>query len=201
MSPRLLLLLALAGAAPAAALAAPAAPASAPAGMLTVTIDQAKVAQLPAGTRTLVVGNPAIADVTMLKGGSAMVVTGKGYGLTNLIALDAQGNIIDEKSIAVEAAKAVLVVQRGNERESYWCNPLCMPTVQVGDDNTAFTTAGGQVTAHSSLALGSIVTKPAGGNAQAPTTARVEPSQQLGQRPRWELLGWGRRAGRARLPT
>ena len=49
MSPRVLLLLALAGAAPAAALAAPAAPASAPPGMLTVTIDQAKVAQLPAG--------------------------------------------------------------------------------------------------------------------------------------------------------
>lgn len=157
MSPRVLLLLALAGASPVASLAAPASP---PPAMLTVTIDQAKVAQLPAGTRTLVVGNPAIADVTMLKGGGAMVVTGKGYGLTNLIALDAQGNIIDEKSIEVEAAKAVLVVQRGNERESYWCNPVCMPTVQVGDDNTVFTTASGQVTAHSSLAGGSTAAKP-----------------------------------------
>ena len=158
MSPRVLLLLALAGAAPAATLAAPA---SAPPAMLTVTIDQAKVAQLPAGTRTLVVGNPAIADVTMLKGGAAMVVTGKGYGLTNLIALDAQGNIIDEKSIAVEAAKAVLVVQRGSERESYWCNPVCMPTVQVGDDNTVFSNASGQVSAHSSLATGSAAAKSA----------------------------------------
>ncbi len=157
MSPRVLLLLALAGVAPAAALAAPA---SAPPGTLSVTIDQAKVAQLPAGTRTLVVGNPAIADVTMLKGGAAMVVTGKGYGLTNLIALDAQGNIIDEKNLAVEAAKAVLVVQRGSERESYWCNPLCMPTVQVGDDNTDFTTASGQVTAHSSLAGAAASGKP-----------------------------------------
>ena len=157
MSPRVLLLLALAGAAPAAALAAPAA---APPGVLAVTIDQAKVAQLPQGTQTLVVGNPAIADVTMLKGGGAMVVTGKGYGLTNLIALDAQGNIIDEKSIEVEPAKAVLVVQRGNERESYWCNPLCMPTVQVGDDNAAFSNASGQVSAHSTLASGSAAAKP-----------------------------------------
>jgi hypothetical protein len=157
MSPRVLLLLALAGAAPAAALAAPA---SAPPGMLTVVIDQAKVAQLPAGTRTLVVGNPAIADVTMLKGSAAMVVTGKGYGLTNLIALDAQGNIIDEKGIEVEPTKAVLVVQRGSERESYWCNPLCMPTVQVGDDNSAFTSASGQVTAHSALAGGGSAAKP-----------------------------------------
>jgi hypothetical protein len=159
MSPRVLLLLALAGAAPAATLAAPAAPASAPPGMLSVTIDQAKVVKLSPDIRTLVVGNPSIADVTMLKGG-LMVVTGKGYGLTNLIALDAQGIIIDEMSIEVEPAKAVLVVQRGNERESYWCNPLCMPTVQVGDDNTAFTTASGQVTAHSSLAGGASASKP-----------------------------------------
>jgi hypothetical protein len=46
------------------------------------------------------------------------------------------------------------VVQRGNERESYWCNPLCMPTVQVGDDNQAFETASGQITAHGTLAAG-----------------------------------------------
>lgn len=156
MSPRVLILLALVGAAPTAL----AAPAAAPPGTLSVTIDQAKVAQLPAGTHTLVVGNPAIADVTMLKGGVAMVVTGKGYGLTNLIALDVQGNIIDEKNIEVEPARSVLVVQRGNERESYWCNPLCMPTVQVGDDNTAFSNASGQVSAHSSLASGAAATKP-----------------------------------------
>jgi len=157
MSPRVLVILALLGVAPAAL----AAPASAPPGTLSVTIDQAKVAQLPAGTHTLVVGNPAIADVTMLKGGVAMVVTGKGYGMTNLIALDVQGNIIDEKNIEVEPARSVLVVQRGSERESYWCNPLCMPTVQVGDDEKAFTGASGQVTAHSSLASGSATAKPA----------------------------------------
>jgi hypothetical protein len=154
MSPRVLLLLALAGAAPAATLAAPAAPASAPPGMLTVTIDQAKVAQLPAGTRTLVVGNPAIADVTMLKGGLAMVVTGKGYGETNMIALDAQGNIIVENQIDVEPTRSVLVVQRGNARESYWCHPTCMPTVQLGDESTAFSQASGQIGERNALAQG-----------------------------------------------
>ncbi|THD42673.1 MAG: pilus assembly protein [Bradyrhizobium sp.] len=158
MSSRVLLILALVAAAPVAALAGSAVAPTASA-TLAVTIDQAKVAQLPAGTRTLVVGNPAIADVTMLKGGGAMVVTGKGYGLTNLIALDAQGNIIDEKNIEVEQAKSVLVVQRGDERESYWCNPLCMPTVQVGDDDKAFSAASGQISAHSTLAQGA-ATKP-----------------------------------------
>jgi Pilus formation protein N terminal region len=122
--------------------------------VLEITLDQAKVARLPVGATTLVVGNPAIADVTMLKGGVAMVVTGKGYGQTNLIALDAQGNILDEKNIAVEPTQSVLVVQRGEDRVSYWCNPNCMPTVQLGDDNKAFTEASGQIGARNSLAQG-----------------------------------------------
>lgn len=150
MSPRAFLFLALAGVgfAPAVADAgSPAAP-----GVLNITIDQAKVAQLPVGATTLIVGNPSIADVTMLKGGVAMVVTGKGYGETNLIALDNQGNIIDEKTIEVEPTRSVLVVQRGNDRASYWCNPVCMPTVQLGDDSKAFGDASGQISAHNALA-------------------------------------------------
>jgi hypothetical protein len=130
--------------------AAPAAPPAA----LQVTLDQAKVLQVPEGAKTLVVGNPAIADVTMLKGGAAMVVTGKGYGETNMIALDAQGNIIDEKQIDVEPTRSVLVVQRGNDRESYWCNPTCMPTVQLGDEDKAFSEARGQISARNALAEG-----------------------------------------------
>jgi hypothetical protein len=110
-----------------------------------VLIDQAKVARVPAGTSTLVIGNPLIADVSMLKGGVGMVVTGKGYGQTNLIAIDAQGNIIDEKQLRVEPSHDVLVVQRGNSRASYSCNPWCMPTVQLGDDATVFGDAGGQI--------------------------------------------------------
>lgn len=65
--------------------------------LVSVYVDRAKVAKLPPGTTTLVIGNPAIADVTMLKANSVMVITGKGYGETNLIALDAQGEILDEK--------------------------------------------------------------------------------------------------------
>jgi hypothetical protein len=152
MSPRLLPFLALV-----AGLALTSGAAAGPAertGVLEITLDQAKVARLPAGATTLVVGNPAIADVTMLKGGVAMVVTGKGYGETNLIALDAQGNIIDEKKIDVEPTRSVLVVQRGDARESYWCNPVCMPTVQLGDENKVFSDASGQVQAHSALAQG-----------------------------------------------
>lgn len=152
MSPRAFLFLALAGLglAPGAAGAA----STGTPGALQITLDQAKVARLPAGATTLVVGNPSIADVTMLKGGAAMVVTGKSYGETNLIALDAQGNIIDEKQIDVEPTRSVLVVQRGSDRVSYWCNPTCMPTVQLGDENKAFSEASGQIGARNALAQG-----------------------------------------------
>ena len=122
--------------------------APAPDDILRITLDEAQVAKLPPNTATVIIGNPAVADVTTLKGGAGMVVTGKGYGRTNLIALDAGGNLIDEKVIHVQPTRNVLVVQRGDSRESYSCDPLCMPTAVLGDDSKVFGEVSGQVTAH-----------------------------------------------------
>jgi len=119
--------------------------------VLRVTVDQAKVAKVPASTATLVIGNPMIADVSMLKGGVGMVVTGKGFGQTNLIALDAQGNILDEKQLLVEPSRDVLVVQRGAERSSYSCRPWCMPTVKLGDDSKPFNDTISEITSRNSF--------------------------------------------------
>jgi hypothetical protein len=124
--------------------------AATPRALMSVMVDEAKIARIPDGTVTLVIGNPIVADVTMLKGTGSMVVTGKGFGETNLIALDAQGNIIDEKTVRVVPTGAVLVVQRGMERESYSCSPDCMPTVQLGDGRQ-FSDASGQITQRNAL--------------------------------------------------
>jgi hypothetical protein len=134
---------------------------AAPAPVLSVTLDQAKIARIPDGTMTLVIGNPIVADVTMLKGSGAMVVTGKGFGQTNLIALDAKGEVLDEKTIRVVPTAATLLVQRGTERESYSCAPQCMPTVQLGDGKQ-FSDASSQITQRNTL------TQPSGGGVQAP---------------------------------
>lgn len=120
--------------------------------ILRITLDQAQVARLPANTATVIIGNPAIADVTTLKNNAGMVVTGKGYGQTNLIALDAQGNLLDEKQIHVDPTDKVLVVQRGATRESYSCDPVCMPSAVLGDDPTVYSANTGQVTAHDAFA-------------------------------------------------
>lgn len=119
-----------------------------------VTVDQAKVVKLPEKAQTVIVGNPGIADVSVQKNG-VMVVTGKSFGVTNLIALDGNGALLAESLVRVRAASdSILTVQRGLERESYSCTPTCQPTVQLGDANRYFGEIGGQMTRRNALASG-----------------------------------------------
>ncbi len=72
---------------------------------IVVNVDQAKLVKLPGRISTLVVGNPLIADVTLQNGG-IVVVTGKGYGATNFIAMDRAGEILMDRIIQVETVPA-----------------------------------------------------------------------------------------------
>ena len=136
-------------------LASGASPARADTSTIAVVLDQAKIARLPKGTATLIVGNPMIADVTMLKNNNTMVITGRSFGQTNLIAIDASGTLIEESQIQVLPSKAVLVLQSGSSRISYACDPTCMPTVQLGDDDKTFKDVGDQMTTRNGYAVGS----------------------------------------------
>ena len=87
------------------------------------------------------VGNPLIADVTLQNGG-IIVVTGKGYGATNFIAMDRAGEVLVDRQIQVEGPDRYLVtVYRGVERESYSCMPICQRRITLGDGNTYFNAA------------------------------------------------------------
>ena len=121
---------------------------------LVVTIDQARVVNVPAGTEALIVGNAAIADLTLLKQGATMIVTGKGFGETNFIALDAKGNPLAQSLIRVVGGRNALLVQRGMGRESYACAPQCQPTAKLGDDAKYFVEVAGQVKDHNAQATG-----------------------------------------------
>lgn len=112
--------------------------------MVAVVVDQAKVVKLPDKVATIVVGNPLIADVTLQPGGM-VVVTGKGYGSTNMIAMDRAGGVLAERSIQVEGpADKLVTVFRGIERESYSCTPACQRRVTLGDGKDYFNAALGQ---------------------------------------------------------
>ncbi|WP_420131628.1 pilus assembly protein N-terminal domain-containing protein [Rhodopseudomonas sp.] len=105
---------------------------------ISVNVDQAKLIRLPQNISTLVVGNPLIADVTMQPGGM-VVVTGKGYGATNVIAMDRKGSVIADRLIQVEGPMdKVVTVYRGVERESYSCMPVCQRRITLGDSETYF---------------------------------------------------------------
>lgn len=119
---------------------------------LVVKVDEARPVKVPPGTQTLIIGNPMIADVTLLKQGSVMILTGKGYGETNFIALDSAGNQVAESMIRVIANDTALVVQRGMERQSYTCAPRCQPSVRLGDDSKYFGEVAAQVQAHNGQA-------------------------------------------------
>jgi hypothetical protein len=120
--------------------------------LLAVTLDQAKMVRIPAGTQTLIIGNPIVADVTMLKNIGMMVVTGKSFGQTNLIALDNSGNPVAESMIRVSGADATVTVYRGMDRESYSCTPHCEPVLKLGDSTKFLTDISGQVTSRNTLA-------------------------------------------------
>jgi len=119
----------------AATLAAPAARADS----VTVNVDQAQVMKLPERVATVVIGNPLIADAALQSGG-ILVITGKGYGSTNLLALDRSGRVVMDKTVQVLGASGndLVVVYKGVERESYSCAPECKPRIMLGDSQGYF---------------------------------------------------------------
>jgi Flp pilus assembly secretin CpaC len=131
---------------------AAAAPQGAAPETVVVMVDHAKVVRLPEKAQTVIVGNPGIADVSVQKNG-VMVVTGKSFGVTNLIALDANGALLAESLVRVGAASdSVVTVQRGLDRESYSCTPSCQPTARLGDAQRYFGEVSGQAVARSTAA-------------------------------------------------
>jgi Flp pilus assembly secretin CpaC len=122
---------------------------------IAVNVDQAKLVRLPTRVATIVVGNPLIADVTLQAGG-IIVVTGKGYGATNFIAMDRGGEVLVDRVIQVEGPTDQLVtVYRGVDRESYSCMPICQRRVTLGDGENYFKSAMDQAGTLSSQAAGS----------------------------------------------
>ena len=127
----------LAALAAAAALMAPVA-ALAESAPVSVKVNMARILRINAPAATVIVGNPGIADVA-IQDPQTLVLTGKSYGQTNLIILDAQGSPIADTMIEVVQEQAGLVtVYLADKRTSLACEPVCQPIIMLGDDS-AFT--------------------------------------------------------------
>lgn len=112
---------------------------------ITVNVDQAQIMKLPERVATVVIGNPLIADAALQSGG-VLVITGKGYGTTNMLALDRSGKVVMDKTVEVLGASGsnLVVVYKGVERETYSCAPACEHRITLGDSQGYFTATLGQ---------------------------------------------------------
>jgi hypothetical protein len=127
--------------------------ASAQAETITVSLDEARILKMPDRVATIVIGNPLIADASLQSGG-ILVITAKGFGSTNLLALDRTGNVVMDKTVQVlaDSGQDLVVVYRGAERESYSCAPVCEPRLSLGDAMPYFSSVLGQGGTRSSKA-------------------------------------------------
>lgn len=105
-----------------------------------VPMNETKPLHLSVPAATVMVGNPAIADVSV-ESTKLIYVMGRNYGTTNLVALDADGKtIVDMKlSVTAQGASAVTLT-RGTGQLSYNCSPRCERVPVIGDNADSFET-------------------------------------------------------------
>lgn len=100
---------------------------------MPVRIDQAARVTLSAPARDVFIGNPSVADVTVVDGRN-LIVMGKAYGVTNIVVLDARGRTILDRQIVVSASDdGRISFYRGPDVYNYACAPRCERTPMPGE--------------------------------------------------------------------
>lgn len=98
---------------------------------LSVEIDQTQRIQLRGPAGSVIVGNPQIADVTVVDS-NTLYVTGKGYGVTEVVAVDTIGRTVFQSQVIVTAGDGSGRVRmwRGAQATEMACASSCSPSVR-----------------------------------------------------------------------
>ena len=124
----LLAALAVAAVAPAAALAQ---------STLNVEIDRSSRVQLAGAASSVIVGNPQIADVSVVDA-NTLFITGKGYGVTEVVAVDGVGRTLFQREVVVTGGSTGSVrVWRGGQATEMACASSCAPSIRTAGDSGA----------------------------------------------------------------
>lgn len=115
---------------------------AAPAGALAdagieVVMNQARIVKLARPADTIVIGNPQIADATV-QDATTIVLTGKGFGVTNLVVLDIDGQPIVDQQVVVsrQTAKSVRIYRRA-QIQTLSCTPYCEGAYKTDAERTS----------------------------------------------------------------
>jgi len=92
---------------------------------IDVVLNQAKIVKLARSADTIVLGNPAIVDASV-QDSTTIVLTGKGFGVTNLVVLDESGAAIIDEQVSVSRGTASSVrIYRRADIQTLSCTPYC----------------------------------------------------------------------------
>ena len=93
---------------------------------LTLTIGQVRRASAAGTVANVVVGDPAVADVTVIDQHS-VVILGKGLGSTGILATDRAGHVLIDDQITIAGASegGRVTVYRGAKGSDYACASRC----------------------------------------------------------------------------
>ena len=100
-------------------------------GRISVEIDQAQRVQLRGPAGSVIVGNPEIADVSVVDA-NTLYITGKGYGVTEVVAVDPIGRTVFQSQVVVTAGDGAGRVRmwRGAQSTEMACASSCSPSVR-----------------------------------------------------------------------
>ncbi len=123
----------------------------------TIEVDQSMIMKIKGEPGAVVIGNPMIADITVV--GDKVLIHGRTFGTTNVIILDQDGEKISAFDVSVKHTGDNLVaVFVGSTapavRFSYNCAPLCESELQVGDEKVYNDTIAQQIKTKIKLATG-----------------------------------------------
>ncbi|MEQ1955757.1 pilus assembly protein N-terminal domain-containing protein [Mesorhizobium sp. CN2-181] len=104
---------------------------------IQVVMNQAKIVKLARAADTIVVGNPNIADAAV-QDSTTIVLTGKGFGVTNLVVLDAEGTpIVDEQITVARQTASSLRIYRRADIQTLSCTPFCESSYKSDAERTS----------------------------------------------------------------
>lgn len=116
---------------------------------IALPIDEVRVVAFSQPVSTIYVGNPMIADVSMIDSKHAFVL-GKSFGATNIVALNVDGKQVVNDSVSVYGHSGnTVILHRGTAQATYACNGArCETAPMPGDDKDSFANRMEQVASH-----------------------------------------------------
>jgi len=144
----------------------------------SVDLNKTQLVHLSQRAGAIVVGNPAIADISV-HSDTAIFVIGRGYGETNIMVLDAAGAVIMNADVQVTntlSSNGVRVFKgTASNRNTYNCAPYCQPAPVLGDEGGFIASNSGSVQQINNQVASTSVSAPITQSTNQFSTAQTQP--------------------------